>query len=165
MSNLCTEICLPQDRNNVAVCNLISVNLAAHVANKEVNWAKLEESERQLVAYAGQQRIINLPGATTAEGTRLPDRSIDADDLVIGATRAARLALGLATDRAFAPVPAADLLNGPNGALEQLGDVERGVLQRALLRADGNVSAAAKTLGISRATLHRKLKRFERRAH
>ena len=37
--------------------------------------------------------------------------------------------------------------------------------QRALLRAGGNVSAAAKALGVSRATLHRKLKRFELNAH
>ncbi len=42
MSNLCTEICLPQDKENVAVCNLISVNLAAHVVNKEVNWLNLK---------------------------------------------------------------------------------------------------------------------------
>ncbi|HEY4494542.1 MAG TPA: ribonucleotide reductase N-terminal alpha domain-containing protein, partial [Candidatus Paceibacterota bacterium] len=33
MSNLCTEICLPQDKENVAVCNLASLNLAAHVNN------------------------------------------------------------------------------------------------------------------------------------
>ena len=87
--------------------------------------------------------------------------AIDADDLVIGATRSARLALGLAPDRAFRPLPAADLLDGPKAAPEQLGDVERSILQRALSRADGNVSAAAKALGISRATLHRKLKRLE----
>lgn len=43
---------------------------------------KLEESERQLVSYASSQKIINLPGSTTADGTRLPDRSIDVDDLV-----------------------------------------------------------------------------------
>lgn len=46
MSNLCTEICLPQDKDNIAVCNLASLNLAAHVHNKEVNWGKLEESVR-----------------------------------------------------------------------------------------------------------------------
>jgi transcriptional regulator of acetoin/glycerol metabolism len=57
------------------------------------------------------------------------------------------------------------LLGGPGAALEQLGDVERGILQRALLPAEGNVSAAAKALGVSRATLHRKLKRFELKPH
>jgi transcriptional regulator of acetoin/glycerol metabolism len=91
--------------------------------------------------------------------------AIDADDLVVGATRSARLALGLAPDCAFRAVPAADLLGGPGGALEQLGDVERSILHRALLRADGNVSAAAKALGVSRATLHRKLRRFELKPH
>jgi transcriptional regulator of acetoin/glycerol metabolism len=40
------------------------------------------------------------------------------------------------------------------------------VIQRAIARADGNVSAAAHNLGISRATLHRKLARFGiRRPH
>ena len=59
---------------------------------------------------------------------------------------------------------AADLLGGPD-AIEHLGDVQRSVLQRALLRAEGNVSAAAKALGVSRATFHRKLKRFDLRPH
>lgn len=43
---------------------------------------KLEESERQLVGYASAERIINLPGGTSTDGTRSPDRSIDADDLI-----------------------------------------------------------------------------------
>lgn len=59
MSNLCTEICLPQDRDNVAVCNLISVNLAAHVSNKEVNWSKLEESVRFAVRQLDNLIDIN----------------------------------------------------------------------------------------------------------
>jgi transcriptional regulator of acetoin/glycerol metabolism len=112
-------------------------------------------------AAFGTSRIVLLP-TTDGTGGLL---AIDPDDLVIGATRSARLALGLAADRAFRPTPAADLLGGSNDATEHLGDVQRGVLQRALLRAEGNVSAAAKALGVSRATLHRKLKRFELRAH
>jgi len=107
-------------------------------------------------------RIVLVPAPDRQGGGLL---AVDADDLVIGATRAARACLGLAPDRAFRPMPAADLLCGPDAALEQLGDVERGVLQRALLRAQGNVSAAAKALGVSRATLHRKLKRFGLHAH
>jgi capsular exopolysaccharide synthesis family protein len=43
---------------------------------------KLEESERQLVSYASAQKIVNLPGSTGVDGSRQPDRSIDADDLV-----------------------------------------------------------------------------------
>ncbi|WP_414696438.1 ribonucleoside-diphosphate reductase subunit alpha [Pengzhenrongella sp.] len=31
LSNLCTEICLPQDRENIAVCNLASINLSEHL--------------------------------------------------------------------------------------------------------------------------------------
>jgi transcriptional regulator of acetoin/glycerol metabolism len=86
--------------------------------------------------------------------------AVDADDLVIGATRTARAALGIAPGRALQPVPATDLLGG-EPAHDDLADGQRAVLQRALLRAGGNVSAAAKALGVSRATLHRKLKRFD----
>ena len=32
LSNLCTEICLPQDVDNVSVCNLASINLSTHLA-------------------------------------------------------------------------------------------------------------------------------------
>ncbi len=35
LSNLCTEICLPQDRDTISVCNLASVNLAAHLVPDE----------------------------------------------------------------------------------------------------------------------------------
>jgi ribonucleoside-diphosphate reductase alpha chain len=59
MSNLCTEICLPQDRANIAVCNLISVNLASHISNKEVLWAKLEESVRLAVRQLDNLIDIN----------------------------------------------------------------------------------------------------------
>jgi transcriptional regulator of acetoin/glycerol metabolism len=103
-------------------------------------------------------RMVLVPAQDGHGGGLL---AVDADDLVVGATRSARMSLGLAPDRAFQPIPAIDLLGGPGAALDQLDDVERGVLQRALLRANGNVSAAAKALGVSRATLHRKLKRFE----
>jgi ribonucleoside-diphosphate reductase alpha chain len=59
MSNLCTEICLPQDKENVAVCNLASLNLSAHIANKEVNWGKLEESIRLAVRQLDNLIDIN----------------------------------------------------------------------------------------------------------
>lgn len=49
MSNLCTEICLPQDRENIAVCNLASLNLAVHLQHKKMDWEKLEESVRYAI--------------------------------------------------------------------------------------------------------------------
>lgn len=59
MSNLCTEICLPQDKDNVAVCNLASLNLAAHINNKEINWPRLEESVRFAVRQLDDLIDIN----------------------------------------------------------------------------------------------------------
>ena len=70
MSNLCTEICLPQDKDNIAVCNLASVNLAAHVSNKEVNWQKLEETVRIAVRFLDNLVDINkllLPEARKSD--------------------------------------------------------------------------------------------------
>src|SRR5258708_3034874 len=45
-SNLSTEITLPTDRDNVAVCNLISINFSRHIINGQVDWHRLEESVR-----------------------------------------------------------------------------------------------------------------------
>ncbi|MDX0299663.1 GAF domain-containing protein [Sinorhizobium meliloti] len=87
--------------------------------------------------------------------------AVDRDDLVLGATRAARLWLGLDDERIAAGVPASDLLQedlpGEGG---ELPDAERAALRRALSRAKDNVSMAADLLGISRATLYRKMKRL-----
>ena len=88
------------------------------------------------------------------------------DDLVVGATRAARQALGITEACLRKSLPAADLLGAAGTATESLASAERGVLQRALARADGNVTAAAEALGMSRATFYRKLQRLDlHRAH
>ncbi|MEK7095056.1 MAG: ribonucleoside-diphosphate reductase subunit alpha [Patescibacteria group bacterium] len=71
MSNLCTEICLPQDKDNVAVCNLASLNLAAHVNNKEVNWGRLEQSVRLAIRQLDNLIDINaLPIPEAAKSDR-----------------------------------------------------------------------------------------------
>lgn len=71
MSNLCTEICLPQDKDNIAVCNLASLNLAAHIKNKEVNWTKLEESVRLVIRQLDNLIDINmLPVPEAAKSDR-----------------------------------------------------------------------------------------------
>lgn len=86
--------------------------------------------------------------------------AVDQDDLVIGATRSARLAFGITEPQLRRGLPACDLLGDGAGAHQDLNDAQRGVLQRAIARASGNLSAAAASLGMSRATFYRKLKRF-----
>ena len=87
--------------------------------------------------------------------------AVDQDDLVVGATRAARLALGMSQACLQKPLPAAEVMNMSRTVTENLAAAERGVLQRALARAEGNVTAAAEALGMSRATFYRKLRRLE----
>ena len=85
--------------------------------------------------------------------------AVDTHDLVIGATRAARKAFGLERQGQLCPRPASDLFGrdtGPTG----FEKAERAALVRALTRAGGNASAAAKALGISRATLYRRMARL-----
>lgn len=108
-------------------------------------------------------RIILTPEVERSPGGMI---AVDADDLVIGATRQARLTYGITRERLERRLPVADIVGGGMRVAEDLGEAERAALHRALARADGNVSAAAQQLGISRATLHRKLNRLGiRRTH
>lgn len=100
-------------------------------------------------AHFPQARLVVVPDLA---GALL---AVDADDLVIGASRAARSHFGLKGNLASAPLPCADLLG--QGGADLLEEGERAVIARALARARGNASAAARNLGISRATFHRKL--------
>ncbi|RWP16323.1 GAF domain-containing protein [Mesorhizobium sp.] len=132
-----------------AFANLISVAVA--------DAARRIEAENFRMAYP-KARILLAPVADKGSGALV---AVDADDLVVGATRSARLVLGITSKCLRKPMPAADVLGGPRKATEVLAEAERGPLQRALARTDGNVSAAAEALGISRATLHRKLNRLD----
>ena len=50
LSNLCTEITLPQDKDNTAVCNLVSINLTAHLnEDKSWDWDRLAASTRSAI--------------------------------------------------------------------------------------------------------------------
>ncbi len=50
-SNLCTEITLPNDNNNISVCNLVSINLSAflNIETKEWDWKRLESATRSAI--------------------------------------------------------------------------------------------------------------------
>jgi transcriptional regulator of acetoin/glycerol metabolism len=99
-------------------------------------------------------RVVMVPGLDRGQAALL---AVDGDDLVIGATKAARQHLGLSGDLSKAPKLLVELLGLEEH--DSLARAERAVLTRALVRSSGNVSAAARALGLSRATLHRKLDR------
>lgn len=83
--------------------------------------------------------------------------AVDRDDLVIGASRAARHHALLAGVSAAAPVPLADLFG--LGEEDPIAAAERKVLRQALARCGGNVAAAARSLKIGRATFYRRMER------
>lgn len=85
--------------------------------------------------------------------------AVDKDDLVIGATHAARRTFGLEREGTIRPCPAVDLL-GRNDDLSGFDKGERAAIIRALTRAQGNVSVAARVLGIGRTTMYRRMARL-----
>lgn len=98
-------------------------------------------------------RILVAPMAEWSPSALL---AVDQDDIVIGATRAARNAYRDRDTLIGQPVP----LGSQSGDMrfgDDLRHAERIILERALARTGGNVTAAARQLGVSRATLHRKL--------
>ena len=117
--------------------------------------ARRIEAEHFSSAF-GDHRILVVPGRN---GTGPALLAVDRDDLVVGATRAARQALDLDDDSFSAPRPASDIL-GKDGDGQGLDQAARSEIRRALARCDGNVSAAARELGIGRATLYRRMKRL-----
>jgi ribonucleoside-diphosphate reductase alpha chain len=65
LSNLCTEICLPQDADNVSVCNLASINLSQHVLDGAMDWAKIDESAR--IAVRQLDNLIDITRSSVKE--------------------------------------------------------------------------------------------------
>jgi len=126
------------------------------IATAVADAARAIEAENFRDAFP-DSRILLTPKSERAINSLL---AVDRDDLVVGATRAARRALGLGPTALACPVPAADLIGEARAASDDVAMAERAVLHRALVRSNGNVSKAAKNLNVSRATLHRKLKQL-----
>jgi transcriptional regulator of acetoin/glycerol metabolism len=99
-------------------------------------------------------RLISVPDATRG-GVGL--MAVDADDIVLGATRTARLTLGITEAAIRKGIPAGDLQPSTVDFVDTIANAERGTVRRALARAGGNVSASAKALSVSRSTMKRKV--------
>lgn len=148
---LCAALDVSTCRSDLTPAMLKLIAAATNEAAHRIEASHFRESFRHARILVGQDTGRGTGGLL----------AVDREDLVIGASRAARLAYGLTDAHLARPFPAEDLLAGePASPAEDLAGAERGAVQRALSRAHGNVSAAARLLGVSRATLHRKLARL-----
>ncbi|MET4705201.1 ribonucleoside-diphosphate reductase subunit alpha [Frigoribacterium sp. UYMn621] len=83
LSNLCTEITLPQDEDNVSVCNLVSINLSRHLDSLTgegrvlaMNWAKIEESARLAVRQLDNLIDITRSSVKEADFSNQQNRAV-----------------------------------------------------------------------------------------
>ncbi|WP_084039845.1 ribonucleoside-diphosphate reductase subunit alpha [Demequina sp. NBRC 110053] len=76
LSNLCTEICLPQDRENISVCNLASVNLSEHLVDGAIDWERMEKSTRLAVRQLDNLIDITLSSVPESEHSNSENRAI-----------------------------------------------------------------------------------------
>ena len=80
LSNLCTEVCLPQNRDNVAVCNLASINLSRHLlgsgATGQIRWDQLRESARSAIRQLDNLIDITVSSVPESEHSNAENRAI-----------------------------------------------------------------------------------------
>jgi transcriptional regulator of acetoin/glycerol metabolism len=126
-----------------------------------VDAARRVEAENFRRAFP-KARIVVAQGRDNAINEKAVNAliAVDEDDLVVGASRSARHLFALTDESLASPLPAANLLGQDTDAERGFAAAERSVIQRVLRNAGGNVSIAATMMGMSRATLHRKLKRL-----
>ncbi|MEX3007728.1 GAF domain-containing protein [Hoeflea sp. TYP-13] len=139
---------------DVSTCRSDHTESNARIMAMVVNDAA-RHIEAQLFHAAYSEARIVVAEAGLKSGPVL--LAIDQDDLIVGATRAARKLFKLRDGWSSTPRPANDVLVGRR----QRSDIStaiRGEVQRALARSKGNISEAAKDLGIGRATMYRRLK-------
>ncbi len=101
LSNLCTEICLPQDRENIAVCNLASINLPEHLIDGRIDWDRMKDSVRLAVRQLDNLVDITLSSVPESEHANSENRAIGLG--VMGYTDITeRLGLAYESEEAYA---------------------------------------------------------------
>lgn len=76
LSNLCTEITLPQDEDNVSVCNLASINLSQHFSDGKIDFAKIEQSARLAVRQLDNLIDITRSSVKEADFSNQQNRAV-----------------------------------------------------------------------------------------
>lgn len=143
---------------NVSLCGSdVDSPARALIASLVLSSTRQIEIDHFHACYANR-KIISLPPANGQSGGVL--LAVDADGVICGATRAARTQFSLTDARLRSGVCASDVV-APGD--DDFGTSERSVIRRELVRTNGNVSAAARNLGVSLATLKRRIARYELR--
>jgi ribonucleoside-diphosphate reductase alpha chain len=76
-SNLCTEITLPQDKDNTSVCNLVSINLSTHLnEDKTWDWDRLAASTRSAIRQLDNLCDITNTPVPEAMHSNLQNRAL-----------------------------------------------------------------------------------------
>ena len=75
-SNLCTEITLNTSKDEIAVCNLGSVNLPQHIENGELNIEKLRKTVTTAIRMLDNVIDINYYSVDTSENSNMKHRPI-----------------------------------------------------------------------------------------
>jgi len=75
-SNLCTEITLNTSKEEVAVCNLGSINLAAHIVDGELDMKKLKKTVKTAVRMLDNVIDINYYSVPQARNSNMKHRPV-----------------------------------------------------------------------------------------
>ncbi|MGT2426181.1 ribonucleoside-diphosphate reductase subunit alpha [Amnibacterium kyonggiense] len=80
-SNLCTEITLPQDRDNVSVCNLASINLSRHLTTDAdgklgFDWAQIHASAKSAIRQLDNLIDITISSVDEADHSNEQNRAV-----------------------------------------------------------------------------------------
>lgn len=129
-----------------------------------IDAARRIETEHFSLQFSGARILLAPPDPDdTTNKARFSAAliAVDQDDLVIGATRSARSIYGLSDADLARPRPLSSLQGHDADPARDYAMAKMRVIQQALASSGGNVSAAARAMGISRATLHRKLNKFK----
>lgn len=142
----------------------LTANFSQLISVAVVDTARRIETDHFTQSFPDAQ-IILAPSAQTSAATDVVAKgaaliAVDGDDLVVGATRSARDVYGLNDDDLSRPLPLSTLQGKAVNLARDYAQSENRIIQQSLAKSGGNISAAAREMGISRATLHRKLKKM-----
>ncbi len=129
--------------------------IAAALRIESENFCQHFEGSKIILAHSQSNDELN----PKYQGAALV--ALDGDDMVIGATRKARHIYGLGNDDLITALPLSSLNGHFMNEEADYSKAGQRIIKQALARSGGNISKAAISMGISRATLHRKIKRFK----